>query len=241
VLQDVDANLAAILNMANEAAGAGAELVVFPEAALTGLTNNDDPAHDLPLGQEIPGPVTDDLAELARERRLWLAIGLLEREGGRLYDTAVLFAPAGEIALKQRRIHPGWHGRDADLNVYCPGTELSTALTPLGTFALSLCASDLFDTKLIRRVRDLRPDWLLAPMARCFDDGSYDQERWDREEKHVYMERVKLAGTTTLMTNYLAGRELDGGSFGGAMIVSKDGAEIDSLPLGEAGMLFVDL
>jgi predicted amidohydrolase len=56
VLPDVDANLANILKAAHAAADEGADLVVFPEAALTGLINNDDPAHDLPLGQPIPGP-----------------------------------------------------------------------------------------------------------------------------------------------------------------------------------------
>ena len=30
----------------------GEQLVVFPEAAVTGLISNDDPAHDLPLGQQ---------------------------------------------------------------------------------------------------------------------------------------------------------------------------------------------
>jgi predicted amidohydrolase len=240
VLHEVDANLAAILLMAHEAADAGAELVVFPEAALTGLINNDDASHDLPLGQEIPGPVTELLAELARDRCIWLAIGLLECEGGRLYDTAILLTPAGEIGLKQRRIHPGWHGRDADLGVYCSGTELTKAVTPFGTLAFSICG-DLFDKGLIRRVWDLRPDWLLVPMARCFDDGSYDQGRWDREEKHVYIERVRLAWITTLMTNTLADREFDGGSFGGAMVASKDGGVIDSLPLGETGILSVAL
>jgi len=39
VLPDIDANLAAILNVVNEAADGGAELIVFPEAALTGLIN----------------------------------------------------------------------------------------------------------------------------------------------------------------------------------------------------------
>jgi N-carbamoylputrescine amidase len=241
VLPDVDANLAAILRMASEAADAGAQLVVFPEAALTGLTNSDDPSHDLPLGQTIPGPVTDVLAELVRKRHIWLAIGLLEREGGDLYDSAVLFTPGGEIGLKQRRIHPGWHCRRADPSVYHPGAELLRAETPLGIFAFSICCSDLFDDGLIQRVRGLRPDWLLCPLARCFEDGSYNQERWDREEKLVYVERVKLAGITALMTNYLAEVSLDGGSFGGAMVVSGDGTVVDSFPLGKVGMLLVDV
>ena len=240
VLPDIDANLVVILNMANEAADANVELVVFPEAALTGLINNDDLAHDLPLGQEIPGPVTDVLAGMARERRIWLAIGLLGREGGKLYDTAVLFTPSGDIGLEYRRIQPQWHGRGVDPSVYCEGKELPKLETPLGTLGFLICG-DLFDDELVQHMRDLHPDWLLFPFARCFDDGSYDQERWDREEKPKYVQRVKLVGITTLMTNTLADRELDGGSFGGATVVSKDGAVVHSLPLGEAGMLLVDL
>ena len=187
VLPDIDANLAAILHMANEAADAGADLVVFPEAALTGLINNDDPSHDLPLGQVIPGPVTDVLAGLARERHIWLAIGLLEREGHRLYDSAVLLTPDGDIGLKYRRIQPRWHGKRAD------------------------------------------------------PDGSYDQERWDREEKPTYVQQVRLAGVTTLMINYLADRNLLGGSFGGAMVVLSDGTVVDSFPLSKVGILVVEV
>ena len=124
VTPDVDANLRSILSLVDQAADAGADLVLFPEAALTGLINNDHPARDLPLGQEIPGSVTDTLADLAQKRGIWLAIGLLERDGNQLYDAAVLSTPGGEIGLKYRRIQPQWHGRHADLVVYRQGTAL---------------------------------------------------------------------------------------------------------------------
>jgi len=241
ILPDIDANLAAILNMANEAADKGAELIVFPEAALTGLINNDDPAHDLPLGQAIPGPVTEALSELSREKRLWLAIGLLERDGDKLYDSAMLLTPDGEIGLRYRRIHPGWHGRNADPAIYCQGMALPKVDTPLGAFAFLICG-DLFDDELVQRVRDLGLDWLLFPFAREFDDGSHCQERWEREEKPEYQQRVRLVGVTTLMTNYLAGKGLpDANNFGGAMVVSGDGTVIASFPLGKVGILVVDL
>jgi N-carbamoylputrescine amidase len=233
---DLEANLRTILNMTDEAAHKGAELVVLPEAALTGLVNNDDPAHDLPLGQTIPGPVTQVLSDLSRERRIWLAIGLLERDGQKLYDTALLLTPGGEIALKYRRIHPGWHGRKADPGVYGHGVELPKVETPLGAFAFLICG-DLFDDALVRRARDLEPDWLLFPYARSFDDDSHNQERWDREEKPQYVERVKRVGATALMTNYLG----DDGSFGGAMVVSSAGSVIDCFPLGKQGILYSDL
>ena len=240
VLPDRDANLAAILSMAREAADAGADLVVFPEAALTGLINNDDPIHDLPLGEPIPGPITDVLGGLAQERCIWLAIGLLEREGSRLYDSAVLFRPDGEIGLKYRRISPQWHYRGADPAIYRQGTKLSKVVTPFGTFAFLICG-DLFHDRLVRRVRDLRPDWLLFPFARGFDEDCCDQEQWEREEQLIYAQRARLAGSTVLMTNYIADKDMQGGGFGGAMVAPNDGTVLDSFPLGRVGALIVDL
>lgn len=143
ILPNPDANLAVLLSMANKATDAGAELGLFPEAALTGLINNDDPDHDLPLGQRIPGPVTDVLSDLSRDRSLWLSIGLLERAGDKLYDTAVLFTPDGDIGLKYRQIHPGWHSPDADPNVYDHGSAVPTLETPFGRMAFLICG-DLF-------------------------------------------------------------------------------------------------
>jgi len=240
VTLDIDVNLKTIMHMTNEAADDEADLVVFAEAALTGLINDDDPPHDLPLGQPIPGPVTDMLLELARERRVWLAIGILEREGRSLYDSAVLLTPGGEIGLKYRRIQPQWHGPSADPSVYRQGTEIPKVVTPLGSIAFMICG-DLWDDELVRRMRDLRPDWLLYPFAR----SGLDEERWEREEKPEYAQRAKLTGSTTLMTSYVAdfqpkGREYER-SLGSAMVVSSDGMVLASLPPGRTGILIVDL
>ena len=240
VLSDINENLAEILNLANKASDAGADLILFPEAALTSLINNDIPSHDLPLGQVIPGPITEELSQLARKRGNWVAMGLLERDDDRLYDTAIMITPKGGIVLKYRRIQPQWHGKKADASVYCQGTKLSNICTSFGSFSFMICG-DLFEDELVRRLQRLQPDWLLVPFSRCFDDGSYDQERWDREEKDEYIKRVKTVGVTTLMTNYLADKEMLGGAFGGAMVISGDGTVIDSFPLGKVGMLLVDL
>lgn len=240
VTEDIDANMASILKMASEAAEDGADLVLFPEAALTGLINDDDPDRDLSLGVEIPGPVTEALAGKTLEHGIWLAIGLLEREGSCLYDSAILLSPEGNIVLKHRRIQPQWHARDADPSVYRQGTELSKVETPLGSLAFMICG-ELFDDGLVSRVRELKPAWLLFPFARCFGDFSWDQQRWDKEELPEYVERVRLVGITAFMVNYLAGSIMNGGSFGGAMVVSGEGKVIASLPLGESGVLLVDI
>lgn len=241
VTTDIDSNLQTVISMTNEAVDRGSELVVFPEAALTGLIINGNPTHDIPLGEVIPGQVTEKLATLTHERGIYLAIGLLEVESGKLFDSAVLLGPEGNILLKYRRISKGWHSNNADPSVYCQGTDILLENIPSGSIAILICG-DLFDDELVQRVRVLNPDLLLLPFARCFPDGSYSQEKWEEEEQSCYVERVEMIGSTTLMTNYLAVEGLpDGNSFGGAMAVMNNGRIIDKLVLGQPGIMIVDM
>jgi len=240
ITDDITLNFSRILSAIHQCADSGVELVLFPEAAITGLVNNDDPIHDLPLGSPIPGEFTDTLTKVSLERKIYIGIGILEREDNKLYSSAVLITPYRGIALKYRRITPGWHGKDANPEIYCHGNELKKVETPLGSFAFLLCG-DLFDDSLISWVRKLKPDYLLFPFARSFENGSYDQKRWDKEEKIEYIKRVQSAGVTTFMVNYLADRELDGGSFGGAMVVSPGGEIIAEIPIGTEEVLYVEI
>ncbi|MDF1514423.1 MAG: carbon-nitrogen hydrolase family protein [Anaerolineae bacterium] len=233
-------NLSAIMSMTQKAADGGADLILFPEAALTGLINNDDPTHDLPLGESLPGPVTDALARLCSDNNVWLGIGLLERDHQCLFDTAVLLDSKGSIAIKYRRIQPQWHGVHANPLIYKEGTVIPTVVSPFGTLGFLICG-DLFDDEIISEFKKLHADWLLFPFARSFNDGSFDQDRWDTEELPVYADRVKRSNTTALMVNLLADPELhDGNSFGGAWVISSQGEVIASYPLGKSGILWVD-
>jgi predicted amidohydrolase len=241
VTLDMAANLDAMVRMAHAAADIGTDVVLFPEAALTGLINDDDPTRDLLLGQPIPGPATEAFAAVARARSLWIGVGLLERDGARLYDAAVLLSPVGEIVLEYRRISPGWHGRHADPTVYVHGTDIPVVQTSWGRVAFLLCG-DLFDDGLVQQARALELDWLLFPFARGFDDGTWDQARWDCHELHEYAARVRMAGVTTLLVNYLCGDDLrDDGTFGGAWVISGTGEVLAQHPLGQDGLLLVTL
>ena len=239
VLPDMGSNLAMIVSMANEAADNHVELVVFPEAAVTGLVNNGDFSHDVALAQAIPGPVTRTLSELSQKKGICLAIGLLEEEEGRLYDSAVLFTRDSGIALKYRRIGPHWHYENIDSSIYCEGKELSRVKTPFATFIFLICG-DLYNDQVVKSARNLRADWLLYLQAYGPEDGSYDQREWDKEDKPRIIKQVRLIGTTTLMTNYLADMDMEGGC-GGAVIVKSDGTVLASFPLGKVGILYANL
>jgi len=235
----IEENLAVIAEWAARAADAGAQFVLFPEAALTGFYTTDEPAHDFPLGCAIPGEETMLLAELAWEHGLYLGLGLIERHGDSLYDAAVLFDPSGEIVLRYRRIQPQWHGRRADPLIYREGDAMPVAVTPFGTMAFLLCG-DLFDDGITARVWDLAPDYLLFPFARSFGEHCFTPEDWAREEEGRYAARAMRCCGTVLMVNQLDSPEREYQGFGGAMVVAVDGTVLARHPLLQPGMLLWD-
>lgn len=237
---DREKNLEALLNLCSDAVSSGAELLLCPETALTGLIITDDPAHDLPLGVSIPGPATDKLANFCEMNGVWMATGLLEKKNGCLYDSAVLYSPDGTCMLHYRRINPQWHAENADPDRYGDGRNLKTADTPFGRVSFLICG-DLFDDEVLRKLVSLKADLLLFPFARCFVDGSICQEAWNEEELPAYLDRIRKARVPALMTNYLGTDLPEDRSFGGAFAVSADGVLVDEYPLGREGFLMVDL
>ncbi|MBT7096043.1 carbon-nitrogen hydrolase family protein [Candidatus Poribacteria bacterium] len=240
VTRDIEHNVCTMLSAVQDAARAEAELILFAEMASTGFINGDDPERDRAIAEPIPGPTTDRLAVSAREHGAWIGAGMFERDDPALYDSAVLIDPTGRIRLTYRRMQPNWRTRDADPDTYRLGDRVTAAETPFGRVAFLLCG-DLFDDDTVDRLRAQQPDLLLFPFARCFNDGAYDQRRWDEDELPEYLARVRRARVRTLMANYIADPELDGGSFGGAMDVAADGTLRSSLALGVVGALRVDL
>jgi hypothetical protein len=91
-------------------------------------------------------------------------------------------------------------------------------------------------------MRQLAPDWLLVPMSRSFSDGSYDQQRWDREELGQYAERVAKIGCTAIIVNSLEEQSLTHWpAFGGAWVIDGAGVVRARFPVGRAGMLVAEV
>jgi predicted amidohydrolase len=92
-------NLEGIASLARQArVQDGADVVVFPELAVTGLNN---PAAS---AQPVPGPVTNQLCRMAAQLGVHLVVGLAERHGDAIYNSACLIGPEGLVA-SYRKIH----------------------------------------------------------------------------------------------------------------------------------------
>ncbi len=103
-------NLAAVRTRLAEAADGGARLVAFPECVLTGYGFPSRPAAEA-YAEPVPGPATDALAADCARRNVWAAFGLLERDGGRLFNSCALVGPAGQLCT-YHKVHLPCVGAD---------------------------------------------------------------------------------------------------------------------------------
>lgn len=135
-----------------EAAKAGARLVVFPEAFISGYPKGcqfgaavgyrTPEGHDDYLAYhagsiEIPGPETDHLGEAAREARVHLVIGVMERGQNTIYCTALFVGPDGRVMGKHRKLMPT--GAERLIWGFGDGSTLPVFKTELGPIGSVIC------------------------------------------------------------------------------------------------------
>jgi nitrilase len=126
IILDADGCVEKALRLLEQAADRGAQLAVLPECFIPLYPSNgwakgaagfggwDDLWQRLwENAVDIPGPVVDRLGAVCRERNIYCAIGVNERESGRpgtLYNTVVYVGPEGLLA-RHRKLMPTQHER----------------------------------------------------------------------------------------------------------------------------------
>ena len=232
-------NLNKVLSMMDEASVSKADLLLFPEAVLTGLNLSDHYERDRELAISIGSSQIQAIIRSAATHRLWTAFGFLELLGATIFDSALLVDAYGRIVLHQRRMSPGWRAKNASPLEYGSGAGLSTALTPWGKTAILICG-DLFEVAF-HLAAEAKLDLLLLPFARCFPRKVREPQRqWNDVEWPDYSVQIKQIRALALMSNYIASRDLSGGGFGGGFIVDPHGKLIKAMPLFEEGLLVWD-
>jgi N-carbamoylputrescine amidase len=104
VVGEKQRNLRRSVELINEAAANGANLVVLPELCNSGYVF-ESRAEAFSLSEEIPGgESTAAWAETAAKNNLHLVAGIAEREGNLLYNSAVVIGPKGYVGTF-RKVH----------------------------------------------------------------------------------------------------------------------------------------
>lgn len=137
-------NLARALDRIGEAAGRGAQMVVLPEAMTLGWTHpvSDDGPDEVP-----DSPTLHALRAAARRGGLYVCTGLIERQGGRIFNSAVLIDPQGEVILHHRKLNELGIGHAA----YELGDRLGVVDTPFGRIGVMICADAFARGQVIGR------------------------------------------------------------------------------------------
>ena len=242
-----------------EAAGAGAQIVVFPEtfvpaypssAWAKSLAGWSEPGareafallHRESL--ELPGPDADRLAAIAREHGVWLVVGVNEADperAGTLYNSLLYYSPEGELALHHRKLVPTNHER----LVWGPGDGrgLRAIATPLGRLGGLICWENYMPLARFA----LYESGVEIYIASTADDG----DSWQATLTHIALEsrsfviapcHFQRAGSYPEdfpLRSVLEGRDVLGR--GGSAILGPDGSYLAGPLYGEEGILYAEL
>jgi predicted amidohydrolase len=226
-----ECNLDRAVRAIGEAAVRGCRLVVLPECLDVGWT--DPSARD--LARPIPGSYSRSLSRAARQHRIFVAAGLVERSNSRLFNAAVLIDPEGRILLHHRKINE----LDIALDLYTIGDRLGVVETELGTLGLATCA-DLFGSSLAigHVLARMGAQVVLSPSAWAVDaDHDNEREPYGRLWVDSYTDLARLYDLTVVGVSNVGrltagpweGRRLIGCS----LAVGPSGAVLARGPYGE--------
>jgi nitrilase len=182
-----------VRRLATDAARQGAQLVLFPEAFVSGYprglgfgavvgSRSDKGREDFrrywESSVDVPGPAVEELGGAARENNIYLVIGVVEREGGTLYCTVLFFAPDGSFLGKHRKIMPT--GSERLVWGFGDGSTLPVFETPLGKIGTVICWENYLP--LMRAAMYAKGiEIYCAPTADC-------RESWIATVRHIAVE-----------------------------------------------------
>jgi len=183
-------------------------LVVFGESSLGRYFEASAPAdYQSRIAEPVPGPATDALAAVARQSAVHLAVGLVERDGSRLFNALVVFGPNGAILGTHRKMML----HDFDERNGITKAEPNAQVVDVNGFKLGLAiCADANSRWLVAAYRARRIDALVYsvtskvpptvcwfnywPMSRRFDAWVLAANRSGREGEDVYPGTAFIAG-----------------------------------------------
>jgi nitrilase len=259
VILDRAATLEKLGALTAEAAGRGAEIVVFPETFVSvypssawarALAGWNDPRARAAFaalareGVEIPGPAADRLGAIAREHGVWLVTGVNELDPGRngtVYNALLYHAPDGSLALKHRKLVPTNHERlvwgQGD------GEGLRAIETPLGRIGGLICWENYMPLARF----SLYESGIEIYLASTADDG----DAWQATLVHIARESRAFVVAPSHFQRAAAYPDdfplrelienLDVIGRGGSAILAPDGSYLAGPLYDEEGILYAEL
>lgn len=213
-----EANLGAARRMVGQAAAEGTDLVVLPE--LWGSAY--DLAHAADYAASLHAGLFGEMAALAREHSLYVAGSLLEEDGGRFYNTCVLYSPQGLVG-SYRKLH--LIGLMEEDRYLAPGDRLTLCDgLPWGATGLAICY-DLRFPELFRALVEKGAEVIVLPAAFTATTG---KAHWDTLVKARAIENLCYIAASAQGGYHVNGRE----TYGHSLLVDPWGKTLDEVAQG---------
>ena len=188
--EDKDLNLAKSIESIRQASTLGAKLVVLQElhAGVYFCQTEDTARFD--MAEPIPGPISDNLGDVAKELGVVLVSSLFERRAPGLYhNTAVVFEKDGTIAGTYRKMHIPDDPAFYEKFYFTPGdlgfTPIDTSVGKLGV----LVCWDQWYPEAARLMAMAGAEILIYPTAIGWDPADPDEEKIRQKEAWITIQR----------------------------------------------------
>ena len=135
VLGDPKTNRDKVIATMRAAAERDAQLVIFPECALTGYAFN-SLEEAIPFAEKADGPSAKAIADACQETKTYAIVGFIEADGEKFYNAAMVAGPDGVVG-SYRKVHLPYIGIDRFLT---PGDRpFQVFELPCGKVGVNIC------------------------------------------------------------------------------------------------------
>ncbi len=165
-------NLEKLTLYVQEAGKADCDMVCFPEMNITGYSNHPDIRV---LAQEIPGPVSDSLCELAIRKNCAILAGMAVRE----MDGSIVAAHMAAMPNGQLGVYRKCHIAPPEKDIYSPGNSVPLFNYRQTTFGIQLCYDAHFP-ELTSRMASDGAEIIFMPHASPRGFAVHKQRSWLR-------------------------------------------------------------
>ncbi|HKA20343.1 MAG TPA: carbon-nitrogen hydrolase family protein [Blastocatellia bacterium] len=157
---EVEKNRRRVVDRLRTAAESGADLVIFPECALTGYCF-ESLEEAVPYAESIDGASATAIAAACSETGAHAIVGFIEKEGSNYYNAAMLAGPCGAGVIgNYRKVHLPFLGVDRFLT---PGNEQFRVFDlPFGRAGINICYDASFP-EAARALKLLGAELIILP------------------------------------------------------------------------------
>ena len=227
---DLAGNAALITQSVDQAVGAGAHIVIFPEMVLTGY-----PVEDLALRPSFQVASKSALSALASQldKKIVSIVGYLDQVDGKPQNMVAVIA-GGEVKARYAKCHLPNYGVFDEFRNFVAGDSTLVVRIHGVDVGIAICEDLWIDGGITAKLAARTPGLVIVP------NGSPYERNKDDVRLSLVTQRAREAQAPLAYVNMTGGQDdlvFDGDS----IVVNSDGAVIARAPQFEDGVMIVDV